>query len=130
MYPVVLYLLCFSQEVRRKLAARFIPIVRKNSIAGKKLLKEVARAARRSITQKTMIELLGSLNQDLALTLLFQDQVERAVNLVITSIVADMPKVAILSSSRMSENTAYPCARCFKILLGGMHFADTNIRLL
>ncbi len=91
MYPVVLYLLCFSREVRRKLAVNvaFIPIVRKTSIAGKKLPKEVVRAARRSITQKTMIELLGSLNQDLSLTLLFPDQVERAVKPVLTSIVAD-----------------------------------------
>ncbi len=107
----------------------FIPIVRKTSIAGKKLPKEVVRAARRSITQKTMTELLGSLNQDLSLTLLFPDQVERAVKPVLASIVADMPEVAILSSSRMSDNTAYPCARCF-IPLAATHFVDTNIRLL
>ena len=114
MYPVVLYILCFSRQVRRHLAVNiaFIPVVSNLSSTGKKLSSEITKQARCSAIQQTMHALLGPLKEDLVLDAVFPDRVKRTFTPVLFSIVADLPEMAVLYSMRYGVNTAYPCSRC------------------
>lgn len=60
MYPVVLYLLCFSKKLQNVLAVNvaFIPIFGKYSTSGRRLSDEVVRLARNKAVQDTLETLL------------------------------------------------------------------------
>lgn len=67
MYPVVLYILCFSRKVRRQLAVNvaFIPLVATLSISGNTLSDKVIKIARSEVIQQTLKLLLEPLTKQL-----------------------------------------------------------------
>lgn len=115
MYPVVLYLLCFSRKVRRALAVNvgFVPIVHSKNLTGKELSKEVTKHARSTVIQQGLDSLLQPITSSLTLTVNFPDGEARKIRPFLLSVVADAPEVAVLSSFRYGVRTAFPCPRCF-----------------
>lgn len=59
-FPVILYLLCFSRKVRRTLGVNvaFIPIIGDNSIGGRKLSRAIIKKTGRTVLQATLRKIL------------------------------------------------------------------------
>lgn len=115
MYPIVMYLLCFSRSVRRQLAVNvgFLPVVRNVSITGRRKSDEITKFARASALQETLGLLLELLKESLCLRARFPDGVTREFTPFIFSVTTDLPEMAMVSSVKYGLNTAFPCPRCF-----------------
>lgn len=113
MYPIVMYLLCFSRSVRRQVAVNvgFLPVVRNVSITGRRKSDEITKFARASALQETLGLLLEPLKESLCLRARFPDGITREFTPVVFSVTTDLPGMAMFSSVRYGLNTAFPCPR-------------------
>lgn len=132
MYPVVLYLICFSRKVRRRLAVNvaFVPVVKDISETGKRIPRAIGKQARATALQKTLSILLRPLTAELRLDVCFPTDKRVRVTPFLISIVADAPEAAVLLSSRTGVKTAYPCPRCYvpKEKLGSLDQGDVALK--
>lgn len=115
MYPVVLYLLCFSRKVRRALVVNvaFVPIISKYEQSTKMLSKDKRKLLQNAVLQGTLKLLLEPIQEDLKLNVELPDQQRRSATPFLLSIIADAPEVAVLMSSRYGISTNYPCQLCY-----------------
>lgn len=110
MYPVVLYLLCFSRRVRRILAVNvaFIPVISALAKDGSAMSAELTKLARASAIQQTLKVLLIPLIEDLQLQREFTDGIQRVFTPLLFSIIADLPEVAVLLCMNYGLKTHFP----------------------
>ncbi|CAN8071433.1 unnamed protein product [Agarophyton chilense] len=115
MYPIVLYLLCFSRRVRRRLAINvgMIPVVSGLGRDGRKMPKELTRLALATTIQQTLESLLSPLEPNLKIEVHFPGSGKQIITPVLFSIVADLPEVAVILGMKYGLRTIYPCFRCF-----------------
>ncbi len=131
MFPIVMYLLCFSREVQTKLAVNvaFVPVVQNRSITGRKLSHAAVASVRRQVLQQTMEILLRQLQASCPLVLQLPIGVVVNATPLLMSIVADAAEAVLLASTRSNMKTNYPCWRC-NLTNDLFHVMDTRIHLL